>query len=220
MQTHLKLAAGLCAAALPLALPVAASHAGMSEPETRYFADLVPLNDSGVTGRVDLELRDGGLDVRLFATGLVPDELHIQHIHGFPDGRDAVVPPPSAAGDDGVLTIADGLPFYGPVLLPLVPFQTPADCIINYQRFFTNQEIADLAGVPEVMGLADLLPLDLREIVVHGGFVDGVYVTSLPVAAGEIAVIPMPASVWGGLLLLGGMADTRTWKRRRLNAAQ
>src|SRR4051812_5099527 len=52
-----------------------------------YFANLTPLNNSGVTGTASLTLNGNDLTVVLNAVGLEPDKLHPQHIHGFVDGR-------------------------------------------------------------------------------------------------------------------------------------
>jgi hypothetical protein len=112
----------------------------------KYNADLDELNNSGVNGEAELEFLTGDgdrvnldagegpedvtdLQVGINATGLEPNMLHPQHIHGFDDAsQNAVTPPPTAAGDDGVLSVADGAPFYGRVRLPLltsVPSDSP-----------------------------------------------------------------------------------------------
>ncbi|CAN5144881.1 hypothetical protein BH24ACT10_BH24ACT10_09740 [soil metagenome] len=133
---------------------------------------LTELNDSGVTGKAVLVLKDGTLRVKLHARDLVPDMLHPQHIHGLAGSTNATCPPPSAAGDDGILTLGDGLPFYGPVLLPLTPFPMADNGKINYHETFSvDGDLADLSD---------------EAIVVHGGYVDGEYVATLPVACGEI----------------------------------
>ena len=173
----LALALALPLAAVSAAAP-AAAHNDRATPEQSQGADvyqvqLTELNDSGVTGSAVLVVRDGTVRVQLKARGLVPDSLHPQHIHGLEGSTNATCPPPSAAGDDGVLTLVDGLPFYGPVLQPLTPFPMAEKGMINYHETF------------EVDG--DLLDLSDEAIVVHGGFVDGTYVATLPVACGEIS---------------------------------
>lgn len=167
------------ALALPFAAaavaPAAAANRGEAPAASRgaevYHVDLDPLNESGVDGKAVLVQRDGMLRVQIHARGLVPDTLHLQHIHGE-ESSNAVCPPPSAAGDDGVLTIGEGLPFYGPVLQPLTPFPMAENGMVNYHETF------------EVDG--DLLDLSDEVIVLHGAFVDGEYVATLPVACGEI----------------------------------
>lgn len=142
-----------------------------------YRVSLAPLNNSGVHGTATLAVRGTDLVVQLQAVGHIPDLQHVQHIHGFTDGTDATCPPPSAAGDDGVLTFAEGLPFYGPVQLNLTPFPTPTNSAgsIQYHASFAS---ADLAFSPS--------DLELKTMVLHGAFVAGTYVPSLPVACGVV----------------------------------
>lgn len=168
----------LSTAALVVAAPAAAaSPADNPTPSRSQGAEvhqvrLTELNDSGVTGKAVLVLKDDTLRVKLHARDLVPDMLHPQHIHGLDGSTNATCPPPSAAGDDGVLTVGDGLPFYGPVLQPLAPFPMADDGKINYHDTFSvDGDLADLSD---------------EVIVVHGGYVDGEYVATLPVACGEI----------------------------------
>lgn len=151
--------------------------------DVQYTVDLNSLNSSGVSGTATLTVSGDELTVTITASGLTPDMLHPQHIHGFKDNKgNATCPPMSAAGDDGLLTLVDGLPFYGPVLLPLTPFPTDpdGDGEIFYEESFTLSELE-----------FDLKPLQNRVIVLHGMFVDGVYVATLPVACGAISA-PMP----------------------------
>ena len=52
-----------------------------------YTTDLVALNNSGVAGKVTilLDATHQSVTVGIEATGLEPDQMHIQHIHGFDD---------------------------------------------------------------------------------------------------------------------------------------
>lgn len=50
------------------------------------------------------------------ARGLLPNAPHAQHIHG--EGQ-SVCPPMEAAGEDGVLTVVEGVPFYGGIVASL-----------------------------------------------------------------------------------------------------
>lgn len=106
------------------------------------------------------------LDVK----GVVAGQLHVQHIHGH-DGE-ATCPTPQADDDgDGVVSVGEGAPDYGGVLVPLTPFPTPDGTRYHYQQSFPDQ--------------GDLEP-ERRAVVVHGAFVEGEYITSLPVACGAI----------------------------------
>ena len=137
------------------------------------------LNDSGVIALAAVSIEGSTLDVTILATGMALDMQHAQHIHGL-DG-DAVCPPDEAdTDDDGIITLVEGIPFYGGVQLPLDmmggDFPTP-DGMGNYiyQRTFT------LSAEQK----ANLSPLDQKVVVLHGVPGDG----SLPVACGELVLV-------------------------------
>lgn len=146
--------------------------------------DLDALNDSGVDGRAVLILRGDELRVHITAKGLEPGEVHPQHIHGLMGDENAVCPPadaddnimgvPEEADDpDQFISLEEGAPFYGGILLALTPFPAanPAGVVTYTQTF-------DVDG--------DLLDLSDEVIVLHGMTIDGTYVATLPVACGEI----------------------------------
>ncbi len=81
-----------------------------------YRAKLKSLNNSGAHGVAKLRLTGDQLDIRIDASGLLPNSVHAQHIHGVGTSE---CPPPSAAGPDGILSTADGLPFYGGIVTSL-----------------------------------------------------------------------------------------------------
>lgn len=139
-----------------------------------YTAELSMLNESGVMGTAELWLDGDQLTVTIQASGIEPDMLHPQHIHGFTaNNANATCPPMSAdSNGDGLITLEEGLPFYGPVLLPLMPFPMAEDGTIDYTETFTVE--------------GDVLPIQQNAIVLHGGTVDGLYVATLPVACGAI----------------------------------
>lgn len=211
---------------------------------TSYSANITPLNDSGVFGTANLTLDGDLLTVNLTAFGLEPNQVHVQHIHGRLDDNnmplDSTTPTLAQDTDgDGFIELAEGLPTYGPIILQLTSpagntetgFPTAPNGQINYSETF-NLSVQSQFGTE--FGPEQLLPLSLREIVIHGmtvgdvgdgtpGEVNGIagYKTVLPVAAGEIfqvaAPIPEPetyAMMLAGLGFIGFSAKRKSSKAR------
>ena len=248
------LALGALASVTALSVSTAASAAHVD----LYTVDLQPLSGSGVTGTVNLSLdrTAGTLQVDLFATGLTPNQPHPAHIHGLgADGPGGAGDPltigesldsvsPTLADDadnDGFIEVIEGLPKYGNILLPLqldgglgdfafADFEGTVDYSVTYDvnadGVLEDPLAPDLVITPE-----NLFPLEFREIVIHGRFLeegqgidsgraieeaDGTagYKAVLPVAAGEIravdpTAVPTPAALPAGLALLGSAAGRR-----------
>lgn len=148
-----------------------------------FKAELDPLNNSGVSGYAMLTLEGKKLTVEIHAKGLEAEKEHPQHIHGLENNENATCPTLSAdENGNGLIEIGEGLPFYGPVLLPLKPFPTVSeDGKISYKHTF-------MLGEGETIAYKDLKPLQNRVIVLHGMTVGGEYMATLPVACGQIWV--------------------------------
>ena len=144
------------------------------KPVMKYKAELNMLNNSGVWGMAELMLDGDQLTVTIHAEGLEPDITHAQHIHGMTDnlGNSSCPPSKADADGDGFVSVGEGLPFYGPVLLPLSPFSTAPGGMIDFQQTYSLN--------------SSLGPLQNRSIVLHGLNVNGGYVGSMPVACGQI----------------------------------
>lgn len=140
-----------------------------------YTVDFGELNDSGVSGTAELILEGVDLTVKLSLDGLEPGG-HAQHIHGYKENnKKSKCPPASADTDnDGYITLAEGVPFYGGVLLPL----TDAD--ENFPMADENGHLEYEMTFEDVT--KDLTPLQNKTIVIHG--MDGM--PSLPVACGQV----------------------------------
>lgn len=183
----------------------------------RFFeAELDELNDSDVEGHVLMALDEdtGRLTVVIDAEGLEPNQVHLQHIHGFLDGTDASIPDEDGqdTDGDGWLEVGEGAVTYGPVLLNLrldhedgsggdnghsheggfEGFPLAPDGTIRFVETF-QLPVEDLPNPPD---------LELRHVVIHGmsaddsgagtpGEVNGTagYKLALPVTNGEIEEI-------------------------------
>jgi hypothetical protein len=135
--------------------------------------ELAALNGSGVSGTATLSQTGDQLMVVIEAAGLEADQPHAQHIHQPEDGSPATCPGPDADGDgDGVVSLEEGLPSYGPVALALEPFPSAdADGVVSFD---------------ETLTVGQDLGLENDAIVLHGLTVDGEYVATLPVACGTV----------------------------------
>lgn len=150
-------AVGTTALLLPLAM---AGPAAAAESAT---VQLAPLNDSGSAGTAELMLDGEMLTVNIDSTNLVPGLPHAQHLH---IGGNNVCPDMSAAGEDGVLSVVDGLPAYGEIQLALTtegdfgpdsglaverfPVAT-AEGAVSYQRTFDLSEIEGDINLDDVV---------------------------------------------------------------------
>ena len=151
-----------------------------------YTVEFGALNNSGVTGTAELILEGSTLTVSITASGLEPDSLHPQHIHGFSNNKGNSTCPPQSADTDGnnLISVSEGAPFYGGIQLPLIMNPTDElsfpvadeDGNINFVMTYEYEN-----GVNK-----DLTPLQNRAIVLHGMSVEDEYILTLPVACGQI----------------------------------
>lgn len=181
-MSRLALVAALAALLSVSTLAPAAARPPTDHPQV-HLVNLDPLNESGVQGKAILIQRGTRLRVVIVARGLEAGMLHPQHIHGLDGDTEGACPPPEAADDisgvpeeagdpDEFISLEEGAPFYGPVLLPLTPFPNAANGVVTYHQTFT------------VSG--DLGDLSDEVIVLHGMTLDGGYAPTLPVACGGI----------------------------------
>lgn len=170
--------------ALIAILALSVTTAAFAKAPRHFRVELQPLNDSGVSGTAHLLLDGDQLTVTIDATGLEAGETHAQHIHGNPDPDDlpgnSTCPPASADVDgNGLVSVGEGLPYYGPVLLALESFTTAPGGVIDFEQ--TYRDLSNLAPVNALQN---------RSIVIHGKTVGGTYIGSLPVACGQIKPEP------------------------------
>lgn len=85
------------------------------------------------------------------------------------------------ANGDGIVSVGEGLPFYGPVLRGLTPFTTAPGGVIDFSATYSGDDLANLGP---------LAALQNRTIVLHGLTIGDEYVGSTPVACGQIRPAP------------------------------
>jgi len=178
MNTNVKYVS-IMAIFLGLTAQLSAHEREQQDSEQEFEVKLRAVNNSGVRGEVEIKLiSETELRVSIEASGLETSKPHPQHIHGFNAPlKKSVCPDLSNDGNgDGVITIGEAAPAFGPILIPLAPFDTvDANGEVNYRASFTIN--------PD-----SLLPLGKRTVVLHGMTVNGQYIPSLPVACGEIVL--------------------------------
>lgn len=185
------------------ALVLSAGLQAQSAPEraNSFSGTLSPLNGTGVTGTFTIEQRgQGQITVMIQATGLEKsDNPHVAHIHGLEGNVKGMCPTiaQDQAGDnDGFVELLEGLPVYGPIVVPLGDVDPNNDGVVNYSKTFNLNKSATFASGKDK---GDLFPIEFREIVLHGltleegdgangGEANGTagYKTVLPVACGAI----------------------------------
>lgn len=145
-----------------------------------FKVDFNQMNNSGVKAEATLQMRDGNLTVTLNAVGRIPEQIHPQHIHGFDTQASAC---PTLANDtngDGIISFAEGSPIFGPVQVDLQPYPTPENAAgsTHYRMTFVASNVPFTAA-----------ELTQKTMVLHGDFVGGDYVPSLPVACGLVEAV-------------------------------
>ena len=211
MQHRWRLGLGLATLALLVTVPAALASASTND-STHFHANLQPvaLNPGHVVGHANIVRVGNQITVDVVATGLTPGLPHAMHIHGRLQAANEC-PPASAdtgTGDalaptenfipgtpDGLISVAEGAPFYGPVQVSFTTEGHATDAstafalgdfaaadahgILRYHRTFTVP--ADIAAT-----------LGTLHIVIHGkdlttpGQYTSFLEATLPVACGNI----------------------------------
>lgn len=84
------------------------------------IASLEPSNNSGVSGQafVHIDHQSGTVSLDVVASGLQPNQIHPQHIHGFDNGAPSLLPNLTLdANKDGLVEDPEGAVVVGPVIL-------------------------------------------------------------------------------------------------------
>lgn len=147
-------------AAIGLSLGVAQAGGG-------YVAELKPLNADklgrAAKGTATLKVEQGQLRIRVKAQGLAPDTVHLQHYHGFPDGKDTRCPTDGDdANGDGYIDLVETEPVAGTTLVPF--HKNPVSLKIKAHSY----PKADSQGRMEYEGTASIDKLEQSLADKHG----------------------------------------------------
>jgi hypothetical protein len=142
----------------------------------RYVARIAPLNASGVSGVVNLQVMGATLTVSIDVTGLEPDHRHFQHVHGEA-GVPAACPSPADANASGVITLTEATTRIGPLAFDIQPYPLPDEHgALRWSRTFTLESWEMQATAPWAEHV----------VVFHGMTHNGSYDQLLPIACGPI----------------------------------
>ena len=141
----------------------------LAAPIYDYAVTLSPENNSGVIGTASLVLNGNLLTVSVTAAGLVPDEMHMSHIHGLLGAAapsTSLAPPTADTNGDGFVESTEGAVYSGPplfatpaVVSPLTYPMASAAGTISYTQTY---DITDTALYnPDGMAPSTLTPADI-----------------------------------------------------------
>ena len=140
-----------------------------------FEANLRQQNDSRANGVAEHRVQGRLLETGIESARLAPDLPHLQHIHARPQGVSTCPRPSADANGDGLVSVDEGVPFYGPVRVSLTTrgdtsaasggaldrfpiaddqgrldysrsFRVPAEVARNLGRFAIVQHGVDLNG--------------------------------------------------------------------------
>lgn len=166
---------------------------GAGDTSSSFTAEIGPLNDGDevetASGTATFSVEGDTFTVTVDASGLAPDVAHAQHIHLM-----GACPTMDADGnDDGFVDLAEGLPSYGDVMLPLDDDLSNADAdtypTADAEGNLTYEQTASISELETLLG--ESVDLGSRSYVIHGVGTDvtlpsGLDAATLPVGCGAI----------------------------------
>ncbi len=165
-------AAGLAMTAGVLAAPAAgAAHEG--QLRNVYTAELTPVNAPGASATVTIEVfgQDKAV-IDIAATGMTPDgSPHAQHIHTLAEGESSCPTVAGADADgDGIVSTAEGAPFYGGVVTSLTTEgDTSPSSALAVDRYPAGTDGAyEYMRAPVALGQSVATDLGRAVVVLHG----------------------------------------------------
>jgi hypothetical protein len=188
------------AAIAPFILAMSAAPSFAAE---HFTAKLQPLNAAKIgtstTGTATLDIADGKLSISIGLAGLPPNIMHLQHFHGFPDGKDASCPTDAAdTNGDGYVDLIETEPTSGTTMVPFHAHPATLEIASDSYPVADQNGVAHYKNTVSVAALdaalkekfkAPSLALDKRVIIIHG-------VANSPALPSSVKSLPgVPANV-------------------------
>lgn len=117
--------------------------------ERVYRAQITSLNenaneDRNVSGNVTLEVREDQLYITIEASGLEPNMMHLQHLHGSQEGEDTNCPDSAAdTNDDGLVDITEAYDIAGVTMIPF--HDNPPNMEVDTETYPTADENGNIS---------------------------------------------------------------------------
>lgn len=114
-----------------------------------YRAQISSINagangNRNVTGNVTLEVQGDQLHITVEASGLEPDMMHLQHLHGLKEGNGISCPDPSADNNnDGLVDITEAYDVAGVTMIPF--HNNPPNMEVDTQTYPTADENGNIS---------------------------------------------------------------------------
>lgn len=191
-----------CAIAITgmMCLAPAQGKTGDAASATVYTAHLTPLNTKvtglDTKGEARFTLKGDKLTIDINVTGAPPNMMHLQHFHGFKDGRQANCPTSSAdKNGDGIIDLIETEPASGTTMVPFNGDPVGMKILSNsYPKAspkgaYHYRQTVSLSALKAAFAKSfgdEKLDLDRRVVYIHGI----PSTTKLPASVASLGTVP------------------------------
>lgn len=180
---------------------IASVASAAEQSDAVYVAHLEPLNSSvtgsDAKGEAKFTIKGDQLTIVVDVEGTPGGMMHLQHFHGFADGKKTATCPTAGAdaNKDGVIDLIETEPGSGTTMVPFhddpVSLEIPRDTypVASPSGAYHYEKTVPLKTLQEAFGKAfggQELALDSRVVFVHGVPADA----KLPKTAASLGTIP------------------------------
>jgi hypothetical protein len=168
--------------------PAQAAPTHQSAPTQTHHVALDTLNHSGASGVANLALRGDQLTVIINSRGLTPGQPHAQHLHYSLNAAHTCPPLSADTNGDGVISLAEGVPYYGGVDISLT---TSGDSLPSSALALNRMPVAKANGTLHYKRTFTVTPAQAAHItdfviVQHGITENNGYQATLPTDCGAV----------------------------------